>query len=96
MENDKFHAFYYPCPICHIVLIGCDNVDCDDCDRYSVEGSDCAGGPSHYICQGNITCKCHPQQVVAHLVCENMELQEEVASLTEQLNAVYFKIDNTF
>jgi len=46
--------------------------------------------------EDDISCGCNQQQVVATLVCQNMELQEEVASLTEQLNKVYFKIDNVF
>ena len=94
MKDNKFHAFYYKCPQCQKTLIGCDNVDCDHCDRYNEEENNCVDLPA--IWAGNIRCKCHYQHIVANLVCENMELQEEVASLIEQLKAVYFKIDNTF
>jgi hypothetical protein len=92
----KFHTYYYPCPICQQVLIGCYDVECEECDRHDAQDDNCIDAPAYDVCGGSIKCTCHPQQITAHLVCQNMELQEEVASLLEELNAVYFKIDNTF
>ena len=52
----------------------------------------CFDIPNPDLSAGSITCKCHPQQVTAYLVCQNMELQEEVAYLIEKHDLLINKI----
>ena len=82
------HTYYYQCPQCNKILTACDDVLCEDCDRYHEDDTSvCQGSPDRAVISGDIICHCNQQQVVATLVCQNMELQEEVAYLTEQLHS---------
>jgi hypothetical protein len=86
MEKTKklHHTYYFQCPLCSKMLIGCHKIECERCDRWDDGDNHCIALPETHV--GDISCQCNQQQVIATLICQNIELETELDETIAKLN----------
>ena len=76
-NKQKSHPYYYICPICNIGVIACVHISCDECDRYD-ENMMCDKQFFDDKLKVDISCFCDHTNIIANLIVQNINLQEEL------------------